>query len=380
MNDKHIIRSRQALASLFCVLLVAVLLAIIFIPEKDFSEREKRSLASFPALSFSSVADGSFEDGLEKYLQDHFPLRNFFVAVGSYFDAATGRNGVDGVYHCDGYFIDEPVKYDEASLSRNLEMLKSFSQDNSLDSYMMIVPSAGYVLNGRLPRVHREYNDGDIIGKIYSDVAGCYKTVDICSVFNENKDNVQLYYKTDHHWTSGGAYLAYSRFMKAAGKAPVPADAFTVRSVPGFYGTTYSKAAMWLSKPDMLELWSIDGSSLSVTITDTGKKPVKYDSLFFESHLSEYDMYPTFLDGNHGLTVITNENVPGGSLLLLKDSYANTVATMLAQSFRTVVMADLRHYRTKAVSELIGRYGIDSMLVIYGVDNIVNDSNFVWLN
>ena len=378
-TEKYIAQSRAAAAILFCSLLGAVLFAFILSPSKDFSVFEKRALARFPRFSLSSIIDGSFESELEKYLQDQFPLRNLFVGIGSYFDAATGKNGTDGIYRCsDGYFVDEPVQYDAAGLEANLNILNDFAQSHSLDSYMMIVPSAGYVLSDKLPRVHRQFNDGEIISSIYREVGGCFKTIDLCTAFQESGD-LQIYYKTDHHWTSAGANLAGTCFLEMLGISPVPPQSFFVRSVSGFRGTTYSKAAMWLSKPDNMEFWSVDGGSFNVALSDTGKKTSVSDSLFFEEHLAEYDMYPAYLDGNHGLTVITNNNVEGGSLLMLKDSYANAIATILANSFRTIVMADLRHYRTSAVSELIGEHGIDSLLVVYGIDNIINDSNIMWL-
>ncbi len=339
MTEKRINVSRAAAASLFCVLLAAVLLAFILVPDKAFSDFEKRALTGFPSLTLDSLLDGSFESGLETYMQDQFPSRNLFVGIGSYFDAATGRNGVDGVYHRDGYFINEPVAYNAETLYSNLGILKDFAQASELDAYMMVVPSAGFILNDKLPRVHKTYKDGEIIDDIYKTVTGSLKTVDLCDIYKQNAGEMQLYYKTDHHWTSGGAYLAYDEFMKAAGLTSITAERFSVYSVGGFYGTTYAKAALWLATPDTMALWRVDGSRFSIQITDTGKQPVVSDSLFYESHLKENDMYEVYLDGNHGLTVITNKNAASGSLLLLKDSYANTLATMLANVTASTAMA-----------------------------------------
>ena len=47
-------------------------------PDAEESTVERRRLAKRPALSFSSVTNGSFMNGFEKYMLDQFPLRNGF--------------------------------------------------------------------------------------------------------------------------------------------------------------------------------------------------------------------------------------------------------------------------------------------------------------
>ena len=65
-------------------------------------------------------------------------------------------------------------------------------------------------------------------------------------------------------------------------------------------------------------------------------------------------------------------------LLLVKDSFGNTLATQLAAAYREIWMVDLRYYRTAAVSDLLAN-GVDTILVNYSLDDLVNDQNIVWL-
>ena len=77
-------KMQLAMAALFCAFIAAFALAYVFLPKQSFSENEKRVLAGFPEFSAADVLDGSFEAGIEDFL-DVFPDR---VAVRAEHDAA----------------------------------------------------------------------------------------------------------------------------------------------------------------------------------------------------------------------------------------------------------------------------------------------------
>ena len=258
--------------------------------------------------------------------------------------------------------------------------MNAFAQQTETPAYLLIVPQTGYILPDKLPRGHAAYNDDALFSQIKAQTADSYTFVDLRQTFADAREKTQIYYKTDHHWTSEGAFLAANAFLREAGKTPLTKDMFEIEPVSGFYGTTYSRAALWGRKPDTMELWKIRGASLSTVVTDLGSdEKTECDDVFFREHLKEYDRYPVYLDGNHSLTHIVNDAVPDGTLLLLKDSFGNTLATQLAAAYHEIWMIDLRYYRTQAVSQLLTQYGADAVLVNYSVEDIVNDTNFVWL-
>ncbi|MCR5484425.1 MAG: hypothetical protein K6F09_02410 [Clostridiales bacterium] len=381
MDDRNSVKNNIAAAIAFCIFLAVVPLFLIFLPDKDFSGAEKRVLSQRPELSLGSALDGSFESDVEKYIQDQIPLRNAFVGIGSYFDRLIGKNGADGIISGkDGYLFNTPVVFNKDSLDINLSLLNNFSDNVKTDNYIMIVPSAGYMLEDKLPAVHETYRDKEILDYISDSVLGKYAFVDITDALSRSSETNQIFYRTDHHWTSAGAYAAYREFAGHAGYDALSEDMFVKEYIDGFHGTTYSKSALWFKKPDRMELWTYPESDITVKITDIGsEKTTTSDSLFFKDGLEKYDMYPVYLDGNHSLTEITNDSVKDGTLLIIKDSYANTLATLLADSFHRVLMVDLRYYRTESVSGLIEEYGVDKLLVLYGIDNIINDTNLIWL-
>ncbi len=369
------------LSLVFCVGSLFMFAASFFIPDKSFSETEKRVLTLFPKVSFSSVVDGSFSEDFEKYLQDQTPFRNFFVGFGAYTQLLSGQNGTDGVYKCDdGYLINTPIKYNERNLSNNLKKLNEFVKDFDGKAYIMPVPQTGYIMSEKLPKGHGGYNDGVIFDSVKKQTGENFEFIDIREAFVQNKDSVQLYYKTDHHWTMDGVFVAMNEFLKTAGRETVDRTAFSVEKHDGFFGTTHSSSALWINPSDTIELWKLENADISVNITDIGSgTETVSDTVYFKEHLYEYDMYPVYLNGNHSLTHIINKNAPDGVLLLIKDSFGNSLASQLISSYREIIMVDLRYYRTEAVSDLVGKYEADTVLVNYGIDNLINDTNFIWL-
>lgn len=362
---------------IFGVFLGVFGLMYLVMPAQRFSVNEKRVLEPEPKLTSRSLFSGRFGADFEKYLSDQFALRDFFVGLNSYYDLCIGRNGVKGIYAGkDGYLIEAPVEYDEKNLQKNVEAIARFSGEVGIKPDFMLVPSTGFVYDDKLPAVHYPYNDDRIIASVESALGPGVDPVDLIRPLKAQKDTEQLYFKTDHHWTGRGAYAAYRAYCAEKRLKPVLMDRFNIQEEGGFYGTTYSRSALWLSSPDTIELyWDKADSHYEVEIPEAKKKS---DSLFFLSHLDAPDKYPVYLDGNHGFVKIANKNVKDGKLLLIKDSYAHVFVPFLAQNYSEIYMVDPRYYKQSLI-ELVEENGIDSILFLYGVNNFVNDTSLVRL-
>ena len=138
-------------------------------------------------------------------------------------------------------------------------------------------------------------------------------------------------------------------------------------------GSTRSRSALWLTAPDVLTIDEPMNASVRVTFSDD---ETTYDSLFFYDHLGEYDWYPLFLDGNHPITVIENGNAPADAptLLMVKDSFGNTLAPLLTPGYGKIVLVDPRYYR-RSVADLCDQYGADEILFCYSLERIATDLN-----
>lgn len=357
------------LTAVFCFFLGVMALGTAFLPKREISVNEKRTLAKFPRFSVEKALGGQWESDFEEYISDHFPARDFFVGTDAYFSLYTGRNGVNGVYKGrDGYLFNTPVKRDDAKLNANINAVTEFAKRTGIETKLMIVPSAGYIMSDKLPAVHEEYTDRGIIDDTKKDCIGIVEEIELTDAFKERKDSVQLYYKTDHHWTSEGAYTAYRAWAEGEGIEPRAKEAYDIEEYDGFYGTAYTKSALWLENPDTLELWKYP-LNVTVSIND-GVQNTEYDSMFFENHLEESDKYPVFLDGNHGFVrIINHDNPDGKKILLIKDSYAHSFAPFMAENCSQIDMVDLRYY-FDSVSPLAEENKYDETLVLCGISNI----------
>lgn len=356
---------------LFALILLAVPLAFLLSPYRTFSEAERRYLAERPKLSDEKLSDWSFDDKVETFLADHLPLRNALVSLNAYATLYTGRQVSEDVW-CDaeGYLIEAPVKDAPEEIEKRTRRIAAFGQNTGLTPYLIVVPSTGFVRGDTLPKsLAALYRDE----KSLTQIAGT-RGISLVPVAGRFRAEGQAwYYRTDHHWTADGAYAAYEAYMRAAGHEPLGKDSFTHREIPGYSGSTQSRSALWLHPTESLTVDEPIGCDVSVTFSD---KEGTFASLFFAEHLKEYDWYPYFLDGNHPVTVIENKSAAADApvLLLIKDSFGNSLVTYLVPSYKTIVMVDPRYYK-RSVAELCEQYAVNELLFCYSLDHITTDES-----
>ena len=236
----------------------------------------------------------------------------------------------------------------------------------------MLVPSAGCMMQKSIQGLADPYEDERVVETSYALCEGKLNTLNLIPLFSDSPEN--LYYRTDHHWTSRGAYCAFKAYMDMLGRSSPPESDYQIRKMDGFLGTTWSRACFWNVSAESLELWE-KKDSYQVTFSDRKEA----DFLFFPEHLEEYDKYPVFLDGNHPLITIRNlSGSADGKLLVIRDSFASCFSCFLAGEFETVTLVDLRYYR-QPVSKLLQEEDYDRVLILYSVNHFLTDSNILWL-
>lgn len=354
----------KIVCTLFWGFLSVMMLCYLFVPKQDFSELEKRYLEEFPEVSLENIISGDFGEQIESYMADHNPARDFFVGLNAYWDLATGRQNTKEIRLLDGNrLVEEPVTWNESNVQKNLRAINAFADSLEQNVDMMIVPSAGWASG-------EPYPDEEYIEQIYAGAGEHIDTIDITDIFSGNKE---YFYKTDHHWTSLGAYMAYEAYAKHCGQDYKPQEYFTVEEVEGFFGSTYSRSALWLTPGETLELWN---GNQNLTVVN-GEDDLTHQGVFYRNRLEEADKYTVNLDGNHSIVQITNPDA-AGKLLVIRDSYSNSLGTFLAESYGTVILVDLRYYKG-SVSELCAQEQVDDILICYSIGNFMTDANIIWL-
>ncbi|NLW20749.1 MAG: hypothetical protein GXY84_05185 [Clostridiales bacterium] len=353
-----------------CVFLAAlVLLPLLFLltPQLEYSQPERRYLSPPPAFRWGS---GAFSQAVEDHVNDHFPGRLALLRLDAWRRQLVGQRVLDPVWRLgDGSLVEAPVDLAGTRLRDNLARLDAFATQAGLPACLMMPPAAGAVSH---QAVFYAYPDAEVEEALPRLVPNL-RVVPLLAAFRGAEP--PLYYRTDPHWNARGAYLAYTRLADALGFAPLPASAFEARESAGFYGTTYGRSALWETPPDYLQMWD-PGLPLRLRF---GGEDRQHASLFFTSHLQGADQYPAFLDGNHGLSVVDNLS-PGanGHLLVLKDSFANSLIPLLAPHYARISVVDLRAWRG-APGDILALGPFDALLAVYSLSMLAGDSNFPWL-
>lgn len=356
----------KLIISFFCVLLAVCALAGLFIPDKYYSEREKRTLAQIPKFSIADFFSGKFGDKLETYLADQVPLRDKWITLKTYLELGIGKHESGGVYICkDNYLMDKFTSYSQKQLAANAEApaeLQKKLAEEGISVSTMLVTVAAQVLSDKLP-AYAPVADYAAILKVLSD-AGVNVT-DIMSILAAHS-NEAVYYRTDHHWTSLGAYYAYCTWR---GIEPA-ADEWTKEALcNNFRGTTWNKVPLPTVPAEEITAWY---KHMNRRVSYNNGE-YETDSIYERKYLDGSDQYAAFLNSNQAQTVIQGSGKEG-KLLLIKDSYGNTFAQFPVEDYAEVHVIDLRFFRDD-IAEYAKANGITDTLVLYGVENFVKDTN-----
>ncbi len=360
---------KYILTVFFALCIWGLFLADLLVPTREFSQLENRPLAQSPAYSTRALLSNTYTLKYEEYVNDQFVARDSWITIKSLGESALGKQENNGVvYGKNNQLFEEASALDDRQLRKNLEYIRELIQTcEDQPVTLTIIPNSYAVLEELLPQGLSFIDQKKLIGDYYRDLAG--EPVSICDVtpaLLEHKDDY-IYYRTDHHWTTQGAYLAYRELMELLGRDAVPLEELSAHEVPDFYGTYYSKAKKWNALPDVITWYDV--RTKGVTIDS-----IPVDGLYDHGMWSQRDKYKAFLHGNNGLTVIqSGEEGAQGSILVFKDSYGNSLVPFLAKSFREVHVVDLRYFND--VSALLEQNTYDALWVLYNFSTLTTDQN-----
>ncbi len=369
------------ITALFCSFLAVFLAANALTPDQEFSELENRTLAQRPELTLKSLASGAFMKDFETYTTDQFVGRDAWVGAKARLEALMGKQENNGVYFCDQDTLitrfDTP---DAQQVATNLGYVEQLAQKTDVPFYFGLIPGAAEVWADRLPEGAPNASQKDVIDQAASAVPSA-RQVDLYSVLMAHKDE-DLYYRTDHHWTSLGAYYGYTALMEAMGITPVPLSDYEKTTVSTqFYGTVFSSSGVRWVQPDQIDIYVPDTgvSVVSHTYDQKGNPVEEPRALYDYSYLDVKDKYSFFLGGNQALGVVTTSHTDAPKLLIVRDSYTDSLIPFLTAHFSEIHLVDPRYYKG-SVSQYIQDNDIDQALVLYSVPNFVSEKQLVWIS
>ena len=361
---------KAALSVCFCAAIAATGLTLLIRKPRLYSENENRYLQQRPKLSAADIADGTWQNDITDYMSDQMPFRDTWTAMQAKTQLLLGKKDIGGVYiGKEGHYF-EKITDDDLSRLRyqsNLDAVAAAAKfEPTVPFSVMFVPSAGTIQTQYLPD-HAELYDAENLYALaqYSLQDSC-TLVDCSEGLKAHKDE-EIYYRTDHHWTTYGAWFGYQAFMESQGMTAKPFEQMNVHPIStSFYGTLYSKVLDADIIPDTVSL-RYQPPQCSVTID--GQEAALYDM----DALNAKDHYEVFFGGNFGEIRIQTQSSGGKSLLIFKDSYANCFVPYLLDDYSTITMIDLRYSDGSWKDRLLEQP--DQVLFLYEISNFAQDAN-----
>ena len=373
MKDRH----GLLLVLIFAVFIGAFFLLNLILPDRDFSEQENRTLQRAPEFIPTSLFDGSFTKKYEKYTADQFAFRDFWIPVKARTELMTGKHENNGVYYCSGQTLIAKFEApDYSTLDAKLTAVDTLADKTGVPVRFALIPGATDTWSAKLPKNAPDDSQKAIIDYCYGK-----STVDCVDMYSTLKDHEKeyIYYRTDHHWTSLGAYYGYAALMKDMGLPYRALSEYNRKTLSkDFYGTAYSSSGFSWIKPDSIETF-VDGDAASVENYTRGANAAPAQTgLYVQTFLKKKDKYSIFLGGITPLIHITTKNTGAPSLLIIRDSYTDSLAPLLTDNFSDIYIIDMRYYKGN-VANYVKDNNIGSVLVIYSVSNFCTDDNIVLL-
>ncbi|MEG1632775.1 MAG: DHHW family protein [Oscillospiraceae bacterium] len=344
-------------------------------PDVEFSDRENRYLQQRPEFSFDSLFSGKFTTDFETYVTDQFTLRDSWTTLKARCELLIGKQANKGVYLCDNETLIEGLKTPaQDKLDANTDALNALVEKAGVPVYFSLVPGKSEILSGLLPKNAPNYDGREMIKYCYGRSNAV--NVDLLSPLSEHAQDY-IYYRTDHHWTSLGAYYAYAALMASMGRDAAPLESYSPVTVSDeFFGTTYSSSGFSWIAPDSIQTFVDPPEGLSILNYPQGT-PVD-GKLYDFDFLEKKDKYSMFLGGNSPLQQISTGTPDAPSLLVIRDSYTDSLAPFLLKDFSEVHLIDLRYYRA-SLTQYIEENDIDVVLVCYALTSFSTDANLFLL-
>ena len=360
---------------IFILTLFLFLIINVIVPEREKSVQENRMLATKPKFRLSSLISGDYDEKFEAYMDDQFVGRDMWRKLKVTVDRIGGSRLENGVYiGTNGQLLEQIEVADENHLAANIKAIKSFSESQSkIPVRMMLVPDAANVLNHSLPSLAKPEDQTQMFSMVRKDLGDSVEWIDVSTELNKHKTE-KIYYKTDHHWTTLGAFYAFQAAAPSLGIEGDLSGKYVSYAVSdSFNGMLASKSGVNLGEKEQIDIYvpTEEDTDLIVDYVDEGKRST---SLYDSSKLKEKDQYTVFLGGNSSLLDIRTVSTSTKRLLLVKDSFANAFIPFLTPYYREIVVVDPRYY-SGTINDLMDSYRISEVLFLYSGNTFFKDNN-----
>ena len=349
---------------------IAVFAAWFWIlPDAEESITERRYLAKCPALSLSSVANGSFMNGFEKYMLDQFPLRDGFRTLKAAANAKVFmQKDNNGLYSVGEHLskLDFPTDFDSVdhAARRFRYVYDAYLRNSGTKTYLSVIPDKNVFIASPNGYPDKDYKAlVERLGKGFPEA----EYIDISGLLSADD-----FYYTDSHWRQERILTVSDEIADKMGAERIGQCEKHDAGVP-FYGVYYGQSALPHAPEPLRYLDNAVIRSLKVYNAEIKSEIPVYDL----KAAGGRDPYEMFLGGAHSIITITNPNVVRERrLVIFRDSFGSSIAPLLAAGYSEITLVDIRYISPSALSKLVDFSGVSDVLFLYSA-SVINNSETI---
>ena len=375
-------RAGVPLLAASALLLLGLAIANLVWPKRDMIELENRKAAQFPAFSVEALLDGRWQSGFARWMQDQFLLRDAWINTQRAADEIVFQKAEEGgiLLGKDRWMFTKLFTIDDATrqqTAKNVQAVAEFAARYPGKVTFLLAPSASVIYPEALPAGAPMADENALLDDIFAQVGESAVVIDLREPFTARRDEY-LYFKTDHHWTTNGAYRAYEQFCALKCLTPFDRDAHEAVTVEDFQGTHYAATRLWDVENDTITYYPLPNQMTIYNITGEAQyEPMTTENLINADKFATRDKYAAFLDGNNGYSVIEGDGE--GSILVVKDSYANSFIPYLTANYEKIGVVDFRNFKY-GLDSTIEREGYDEVLILYNFQTFIADTDLIYIS
>lgn len=329
----------------------------IIIKDEYISITERRKLQTFPNFTI----DSEYVNKLDKYLLDHFPLREDFRSIKANFNYNILRKlDNNNIYLKDNYIFKSEYPTNKKSISNFINKInltqEHLNSDNSI--YLMIIPDKNYYLDSKdFLQIDYDY--------LYNEI----NKIGINNIDIRNVMTLQDYYQTDTHWRQEKLDKVVYEMSKVMNFDYQKID-YQENIYQNFYGVYYGESAIKRNPENLIYLTNENINNLEVKYLEN----TNLSTIYNLDNLTSLDSYEVYLDGASSFIEIYNINSQSDKeLIIFRDSFASSLTPLLTNYYKKITLIDNRYITSSNYLNLV-EFTNQDILFMYST-LIVNNSN-----
>ena len=422
--------------ALTATVFTAMTAVLTFFPRSSFSELEKRDLARFPEFTLERLASGEFTRDVSAWFSDSEPYRDRLMTLSMRvkqrtrlalndesvtFHAAeeemeeAGETPTPAIvgdpleeYHrADADAADENAKVAHAGIiivgrGDNVRALMAYGGTGGGEEFAKMVNEYADVFDGQaqvycmvIPNATEFYIPEKMKGRskpqvatirnIHEHLSSKVKPVNVYNALGRHAGE-DIYLRTDHHWSPLGGFYAANEFARIADVPFEDLTSYDENVVHGFVGSMYgySKDISVKEAPEDF-VYYVPRDVDYVTRYTAYETNDKYQitrilfqnsgPYFYKHRNGSSGAYNTFMGGDQRLTKVMTTTPNGRRLMIIKDSFGNTLPGYFFYSFEEVHVVDNRYFHLN-MKDYVRDNGITDILIASSVFNAYSKKGF----